>query len=482
MSKIETHDWTVLHNYLEGIMPSGEQAKLKERLKNEPELRKTLAELVYQHRLLVDMRAETCAEWASEADEDSEERMPNTLEERTSTYRFGQTAWKLALAAGLLVAVGLGWWRFGAGGLHTDDSETTTDKQQRIVLRFDGEDTVVDVAKNTKLTVIGASVLDGTVVGEKLLKTGPEKVIQLESGSIKVSVAKQTDGRSFMVRSKHAEMTALGTRFSVAALEDRTRLIVEEGKVGIRSSAMGSSQYVESGEVAVMRKGAEVASRPGKMRQTLDVKAWGLGTPKGVAFDGKLVWLYMQESETLTAMDPETMGVVKQVKVEQPFVSSNWGASGLAWDGKLLWGWCGDSVLRSVDPETGKTVRDLKLQFQAGNMPFDVQDGVLWICQGGLNEKDLLRVDMNSGTILQRISIHVTGLADSMASAPGISFLNLRRQGVIAVSSSEDGRLLYTVDIHPGGFNLFGGDVAYDEKRGMWCCSGKTMLALVEME
>lgn len=303
------------------------------------------------------------------------------------------------------------------------------------------------------------------------------------------NVDPQPAGAPMIVTTPHARMTVMGTKFSVSALADRTRLLVNEGKIRMQpANTDGAEQDVTSGGVAVVKQGSTDVARPGKIRKKLDVKDWGLGTPQGVAFDGKLVWLYMMESATLAAMDPDTLKMVKQVKVEQLFPEHRMGASGLAWDGKLLWGWGRPGVLRAVDPETGKTVRDIKLPKTGGNEPFDIHDGVLFVTTQFWKEstKSLLKLDLKTGDTLAKMKMDDSQLnirtADSMCCGPGIAFVMLRRSGGIVAAHCDDGQLLYRCEAKAGSEGFFGGDAAYDPQRGLWTCTGKTRILLVEAE
>lgn len=173
----------------------------------------------------------------------------------------GRSWWRaarvpLALAAGLLIAVGV--WRFTTVETKVGGSDVATGKGQTVTLRFEGEETVVDVLENTRLNVVGGSVVEGAA-GEKLLKTGPGKVIQLESGSIKVSVAKQEEGRSFVLATPHAEARVVGTAFDLRVSETSSRLDVIKGVVRYTRLSDGKSLEVRERQSVVAGKGVDFA-------------------------------------------------------------------------------------------------------------------------------------------------------------------------------------------------------------------------------
>ncbi|MBA4388968.1 MAG: hypothetical protein C0404_13385 [Verrucomicrobia bacterium] len=371
-----------------------------------------------------------------------------------------------------------------AGDAICDGMRIETGDGGKVKFTYFKEGTTIELNEKSLLVVGKAVPRVGSPAGASLSKT-----LKLDAGSLVAKVDPQPANAPMIVTTPQAEMTVLGTRFSVAALADRTRLIVEQGKVRMRAAGdTGAEQEVAGGSVAVVRQDAKEIIRPGKTRKVLDVRTWDLGTPQGVAFDGKLVWLYMTESATLVAIDPDTMKIVKQVKVEQPFAPTDLGASKLAWDGKLIWGWGSLNVLRAVDPETGKTVRDLQFQEFSGNRPFDIEGGTLLLCvrPGGDSAISLSRVDLTSGKTLTKTRIDApffrTQQADSMCCGSGIVFLTVSRGAGIAAARFDDGRLLYQHGVDAGTPGFFGGDIAYDPQRGLWCCLGKTRILLVEAE
>lgn len=408
--------------------------------------------------------------------------MPSTRGRRVFSLRWPHVV--AAAAAVLLVTVGV--WKFATLGSKSAEDVIQTGKGQKIALRFDGEDTLVEMAENTKLRVVGGAVASSVASITEVVTVGSDKMIELEFGSINVSLMKQVEGRSFSVRSRQAEMTALGTRFSVTALADRTRLLVEEGRVRIRSSRTGSAQDVGAGGAAVVRDRDANVILPGKVLKRLDIGKLELGTPQGVAFDGKLVWLYILESATLVALDLDTLEISKRVKPEAPFPQHGSGACGLAWDGKSLWAWGGAGLLRAVDPETGKTVRELKLPQIKRNTAFDIRDGILWVCVGSPEYKDILRIDLGSGVTLSKTQVDSPTLstrqADCMACGQEMLFVTVRRNAGIAVLRSEDAGSSYGYRVGDRNFIFYGGDIAYDPERGLWCVPGRPEVWLVEAE
>jgi FecR-like protein len=91
----------------------------------------------------------------------------------------------------------------------------------------------------------------------RLLALAPQKVFQLDIGSLRAEVAKQAPQTPMLIQTPHAEVRVLGTVFSLTAREDETGLTVESGVVRI-SQPDGSAEDVKAGQSAVASKQAPV--------------------------------------------------------------------------------------------------------------------------------------------------------------------------------------------------------------------------------
>jgi hypothetical protein len=221
---------------------------------------------------------------------------------------------------------------------------------------------------------------------------------------------------------------------------------------------------------------------PGRVKCSLNVRQWGLGTAEGVAFDGERVWVYFVESGTLVALDPDTRKIVKRVELEKPFPKTSAWVTGLAWDGTSLWARAGrHGVMRAVDPETGAWVRDIKVS--PSSRYFDIQGTVLFLLLRSGDTAELSRVDMTTGETLGTMPMKMERSlgVSTCACGGGFVFLGGQRSSALLVMSADDGRLVYATDIHQGSF--FTGDMAYDPQRGLWGLSSRWgSLVLIEVE
>jgi ferric-dicitrate binding protein FerR (iron transport regulator) len=97
---------------------------------------------------------------------------------------------------------------------------------------------------------------------EKLVEKQGKRGLALSRGSIAATVTKQAAGRSLTVTTAHAEVTVIGTQFSLSALPDSSRLEVREGRVLLRRLPDGASIEVSAGHLAVAAKGVKLESKP----------------------------------------------------------------------------------------------------------------------------------------------------------------------------------------------------------------------------
>ncbi|MFC1672173.1 FecR domain-containing protein [Planctomycetota bacterium] len=116
----------------------------------------------------------------------------------------------------------------GSGILPGDMLATSPDGN--ITLRYDGEETLVRMKKNTIVGVLEAA----------------GKTLRVDAGEIEASVAPQPKDRPMIVTTAHARVEVLGTRFTLAARPGATRVEVEEGLV--RFSRADSDQSIDLAE------------------------------------------------------------------------------------------------------------------------------------------------------------------------------------------------------------------------------------------
>jgi ferric-dicitrate binding protein FerR (iron transport regulator) len=464
----------IFRRYFDHTLSSDEARVLAEALESDSEVRRQFAAYVIEEGLLVQAAGFLQAESETSAIE----------EEQPVRWHQAIRRLILPLAAMLVLAVGV-WW-FTTGGTKIEGSDVTTGKGQTIALRFDGEDTLVEMAENTKLRVVGGKV-EG--IGFRVQGSGLEKQLNLESGSINVSVAKQTEGRSFIVRSAQAEIQVVGTKFSVGIDVGKraTWLRVDEGVVRMKLLNSGGEEEVRAGAVAVVKSGVDRVIRPGRITKDLDMARLTGSRSRdvdGVAFDGKLLWLWTKEIRdgkyVLLEVDPDTDRVLKRVQPVEAF--GRW--SPLASDGQYLWGYTPDgSGFMAVDPVTTKKVRTIPFPpgFKAGSDGFDIWQGVLWIWSPEKNRTAAIRLSdgrmelVGTGTSkpeweLGRTCCGPDGFYLGQYDGRGLVKVDYGMNAILSSTLSGTGREVFHA-----------GDMAYDPGRGLWV-GAEGHLYLVDMD
>lgn len=111
----------------------------------------------------------------------------------------------------------------------------------------------------------------------------------------------------------------------------------------------------------------------------------GVTRVHGVSFDGRHVWFATEGR--LVAIDPETGREVRRVEAEAD--------AGTAFDGKHLWQLTGDRI-QQLDPASGEVLRTIPAPAEDGS-GLAWHDGKLWV--GGYREKAIHRVDPETGAV-----------------------------------------------------------------------------------
>jgi ferric-dicitrate binding protein FerR (iron transport regulator) len=122
----------------------------------------------------------------------------------------------------------------------------------------------VDYPDHTRLEIGGDTVVR-RLTDEK---DKTRKLVTLERGGLVADVSKQPAGKSMLLRTAHAEVAVLGTRFTLAAEAEATRLQVEEGAVNFTRIDDRKTIQVRSGYFAVAAPGKPLdpAPLPGGVR------------------------------------------------------------------------------------------------------------------------------------------------------------------------------------------------------------------------
>ncbi|SAI69488.1 regulator of iron dicitrate transport [Bordetella ansorpii] len=149
----------------------------------------------------------------------------------TTLQRRGRRALlTLGLAAGPLA-----WLAWRETPWQAWTAQVTTRTGQRRDLHLDD---------GTLLTLNSGTAID-------VIYTANERRVVLQSGEILVATARETSAhyRPFIVQTPQGESQALGTRFTVRLLDDRTRVAVYEHAVRVRPTA-GQALRLEAGQQA----------------------------------------------------------------------------------------------------------------------------------------------------------------------------------------------------------------------------------------
>jgi ferric-dicitrate binding protein FerR (iron transport regulator) len=97
---------------------------------------------------------------------------------------------------------------------------------------------------------------------ERLSEKPNRRGLTVARGTVTATVARQPAGRTFALTSSHAEVTVLGTIFTLTALPDSSRIEVREGKVLLKRLPDGASIEVAAAHTAVAAKGLKLESKP----------------------------------------------------------------------------------------------------------------------------------------------------------------------------------------------------------------------------
>jgi hypothetical protein len=142
------------------------------------------------------------------------------------------------------------------------------------------------------------------------LETGPDttlrpmpgsgKLLFLERGALKADVARQPAGQPLVIATSNAEARVLGTRFTLLAAPEATRLEVREGKVRLTRKPDGASVDVGAGQFAQAARGTALLTRPlPEEPKTVFYEVEEFGTARGAKpADGMVRRLFLEPFDT----------------------------------------------------------------------------------------------------------------------------------------------------------------------------------------
>lgn len=125
--------------------------------------------------------------------------------------------------------------------------ELSSGDEEAARFRYPGEQTEVDMEPRTRLVLLD----------------GPSgKRIELRRGELSAQVAPQPGRRPMVIAAPQARAEVLGTRLKLSAVEDATRLEVEEGRVRLTRSIDGASIDVPARHYSVAEGQAPLTAEP----------------------------------------------------------------------------------------------------------------------------------------------------------------------------------------------------------------------------
>jgi glutamine cyclotransferase len=127
------------------------------------------------------------------------------------------------------------------------------------------------------------------------------------------------------------------------------------------------------------------------------VRAIDVPAHAGTAFDGK--HLFQIAEKRIQKIDPKTGDVLSTIPAP-----GNGGDSGLAWAEGALWvGQYRDRKIHQIDPDTGAILRTIETNRFVTGVTW--VDGELWHGTWEDNQGDVLRIDPETGEVLESLSM-----------------------------------------------------------------------------
>jgi glutamine cyclotransferase len=147
----------------------------------------------------------------------------------------------------------------------------------------------------------------------------------------------------------------------------------------------------------------------GKQLRSIDVAAHA-----GTAFDGK--HLFQIAENRIQKIDPQTGRVLATIPAP-----GNGSDSGLTWAEGSLWvGHYRERKIHQIDPDTGKVLRTIESNRFVTGVTW--VDGELWHATWEADESELRRVDPQSGTVLESLTMPAGTFISGLESDGGEQF------------------------------------------------------------
>jgi ferric-dicitrate binding protein FerR (iron transport regulator) len=173
----------------------------------------------------------------------------------------------LALAASILLFLGVGWWMLLRG--NAEVTAIVVEARGKVVVRSaEGREIqtikkgqeitrgmTMETGKNGELRLAFENDVADLILGKnsklQTAKSKSEKTLRLEIGQLTATVAKQPKESPFVVTTPQAEIRVIGTKFDLRSHEKLTQLKVNEGEVSIKGSS-GDALSVKEGSIAMV--------------------------------------------------------------------------------------------------------------------------------------------------------------------------------------------------------------------------------------
>ncbi len=319
------------------------------------------------------------------------------------------------------------------------------------------------------------------------------KRLNLESGRLTASVAKQPAGKPFVVDTPQAEITVVGTRFTTSVFSWKVlmRLEVTEGLVRLLSKGDGKVLDVGAGEYATVMNGVGFIGAPptdklprAEMLREIQVPE-NVGKVAAIAIEETALWAASAEKPALFQLDMEDAHVLKEVDLSAEFGR----ILSLAWDGTHLWvlapapstargkGGRHGISLAAVDLTSGKAVRWVDRSgwdyLRGGKLSLTFGEERLWLKRsGGMIEE----IDPAGGNTVRS---HSTRLNGGSVIAHGDGVLWSHVWGWIFRVEPADGDLTLVGTFPPYSAS---GDMVAVGKGLVWTIKGKNRQRLCLMK
>jgi ferric-dicitrate binding protein FerR (iron transport regulator) len=223
--------------HLDGVLDQTQHAEFERMLRADPQAAMRLATLAELHASLSELGRTTLARQTTKPASSTTTRTHRRV--RRSGFRFGRhrvLPWGLAAAAILVIAVTLALTQPHAGDRITVTDGTVVIERGSTHLRVTNsadlrpQDTVI-VAANTRARITTSANDKLDLRGGSRLQWADGVNVELDAGMFTADITPRPATAPFLVRTPRADLTIIGTRFTVQADDGLSLLAVDHGRV-----------------------------------------------------------------------------------------------------------------------------------------------------------------------------------------------------------------------------------------------------------